>query len=632
MQMKKLIFLYICIAFIGTFSFAQTLKPKVLPKTQAQIEAQIEAERKTQIRELERREENNQLQIADSYFKKGEFQKALLSYQKLFEKKPYNHNYVYKIVAIYQQLEDYDAAKKLLKSRLEKTKTPMLAIELGYNYQLQDSIILADSLYQEAICFIDKRANYVYSIGQKFEQHSLLNQAIKAYEKAAPLLPERNFSVQLARIYGDQGNIEKMFSNYADYIVYKPSNLNNTKRAFNDFISENKDNENNRILRKILLLRIQSQPDTYWYELLSWLYVQEKQYSKSFTQEKALYRRNPESLDRIIDLALTAMNDNQTDVATTVFNYILGASQDKSVVLVSHQYLLEIETKNTAKKDLKTIDKKYQELFKTFGRFESTISLQLAYADFLAFYYNQPEAGSTFLKQTSNLDLSPFQKATVKLKLADILVLQEKFNEALIYYSQIQSNLKNSTIAQQARFKVAKTSYYKGDFEWAESQLKILKSSTSQLIANDALDLKLLISDNKYEDSTQTALKYYAKADLLAFQSKTDDAIQLLGKILTEHKGESITDQTLYQQAKLFEQKKQYEKAAINYQTIIKDYREDILIDYAYYYLAELYNNYLAKPENAKPLYEKIIFEHEDSIYFVEARKKFRMLRGDAIN
>jgi TolA-binding protein len=159
-----------------------------------------------------------------------------------------------------------------------------------------------------------------------------------------------------------------------------------------------------------------------------------------------------------------------------------------------------------------------------------------------------------------------------------------------------------------------------------------LKSSTSQLIANDALDLKLLISDNKYDDSTQTALKYYAKADLFAFQNRTDEAITLLDKILAEHKGESITDQALYQQAKLFEKKKRYTEAEANYLEIIKDYSEDILADDAYYHLAELYNTVLAQPEKAKTYYEKIIFEHEDSIYFIEARKKFRMLRGDTIN
>lgn len=258
--------------------------------------------------------------------------------------------------------------------------------------------------------------------------------------------------------------------------------------------------------------------------------------------------------------------------------------------------------------------------------------MQLAYGDFLAFNLKKPEEASNFIKQSLKLKLPAFQEATFKLKLGDILVFQEKFNEALIYYTQIQANLKNSTISQEARFKVAKTSYYKGDFDWAETQLKILKSSTSQLIANDALDLKLLISDNKYDDSLHVALKLYAKADLMAFQNKNDEAISLLDKILTEHKGESIEDQALFMQAQLFEIKKQYDKAIVNYQMIIANYKDDILADDAYYFLGELYNNLLAEPEKAKGFYERIIFDHKDSIYFVEARKKYRMLRGDAIN
>ncbi len=570
--------------------------------------------------------------LADNYFKRGEFKKALHIYQKSFSEKPSSTKYLYKIVATLQQLERYDEAQKLMQERLLKYKSPMLLIELGYNYQLKDSLLLAKQQYDEAITYIDKRPNYVYSVAKKFEDHSLLDNAIAVYKKGIILKPDKNYNIQLARIYGDQGNVELMFSNYIDYIETKPAFLNNAKRAFNDFVSENKTNENNISLRKLLLKKIQTNPETYWYELLSWLYVQEKAFRKSFTQEKALYKRNPESLTRIIELALAALEENQLEITTEIFNYVLENSQNIPTLLTAHQYLLDIETTNATKKDLKTINNKYKAIFNTYGTFEQTLSLQIAYGDFLAFHLQEPKEASDFLKQSLDLNISAFQEASVKLKIADILVYQERFNEALIYYSQIQANLKNSTISQEARFKVAKTSYYKGDFDWAESQLKILKASTSQLIANDALDLKLLISDNKYEDSTQTALRLYAKADLMAFKNNTDEAISLLDKILKEHKGESITDQALYKQAKLFEKKKQYQKAELNYQTIIADYRDDILADDAYYYLAELYNNHLAEPEKAKPLYEKILFDHQDSIYFIEARKKFRMLRGDAIN
>jgi tetratricopeptide (TPR) repeat protein len=570
--------------------------------------------------------------LADSYYKKGEFKKALIIFQNLNKEKPYSYNYIYKLVETHQQLEQYDEAQNVLIQRLEKRRNPTLIVELGYNFQLKDSLDTALKLYNEAIAYVDTKPNYIYSIAKKFEDHSLLEQAIRVYDKGKLLTPDKNYSIQLARIYGDQGNIEKMFANYIDYIAYKPNYLNNIKRAVSDFISENRTNENNTYLRRALLKKIQEEPNEYWYEMLSWLYVQEKAYNKSFIQEKALYKRNRESLNRIIELAITALSDRDQETAKDIFNYIIETTQDAGTALTAHQYILEIDRKNAPQKELQRIDKTYNDLFNDFGKSALTLPLQLAYGEFLAFYQKDSNSATSFLRESLKLNISEFEEAKVKLLLADILVLQEKFNEALIFYSQIQVNLKNSTISQEARFKVAKTSYYKGDFDWAESQLKILKSSTSQLIANDALDLKLLISDNKFEDSLRTALKYYAKADLFAFQNKTDDAISLLDKILDEHKGESITDQALYQQAKLFEKKKQYDKAEANYLLIIKDYREDILADDAHYHLAELYNTHLAKPDEAKQLYEKIIFEFEDSIYFIEARKKFRMLRGDTIN
>ncbi|WP_370000883.1 tetratricopeptide repeat protein [Winogradskyella sp.] len=571
--------------------------------------------------------------LADNYFKKGEFKKALVIYQNLNKENPYSYKYTYKLIETHQQLEEFSEAQNILVQRLAKRRNPTLIVELGYNYQLQDSLERAKQLYNEAIAYVDENPNYIYSIAKKFEDRSLLDEAIQVYDKSKLLTPDKNYSIQLARIYGDQGKIEKMFENYIEYVAYRPNYLNNIKRAVSDFISENKDNENNVFLRRLLLKKIQQEPSPYWYDLLSWLYVQEKAYNKSFIQEKALYKRNPESLDRIIELAITALDDNDDETAKDIFNYILETTQDPSTALTAHQYILEIDTKNaTSEKELERIDEAFNTLFKDYGKSELTLSLQLAYGEFLAFHQKDTESATAFLRQSLKLNISEFQEAKVKLLLADILVLQERFNEALIFYSQIQLSLKNSTISQEARFKVAKTSYYKGDFDWAESQLKILKSSTSQLIANDALDLKLLISDNKYEDSTQTALKHFAKADLLAFQNKTDEAISLLDKILEEHKGESITDQTLFQQAKLFEKKKQYDKAEANYLLIINDWKEDILADDAHYYLAELYNTHLAKPEEAKQLYEKIIFDFEDSIYFIEARKKFRMLRGDSIN
>ncbi|GAA3573189.1 tetratricopeptide repeat protein [Snuella lapsa] len=570
--------------------------------------------------------------LAKEYFKNGDFEKALYEYKRLYAQAPSNFNYVNQIIKTQQQLEQYNEAEAFILKVMERIKYPALFVELGYNHELKGDLDAATTYYNKAIASLDTNANYAFSVARSFQNHTLLDQAIVVYEKAMQLKPEFNFSLQVAQIYGEQGNIEKMFSSYMGFVASNPIALGNVKRAINDFISEDATNENNVLLRKIILKKIQQSPDLVWNDMLSWMFVQQKDYKKAFIQERAIFNRQPESLSRIEELALIASGENEIEIAKEIFAFIINTAQDTDTLLEAHYNLLQLETKISGKENYDTITEKYLNIFEKYGKLPQTFKLQIAYAHFLAFYRNEADKATVFLKNSLDLPLTKLQQAEIKLELGDILVLQEKFNNALIYYTQIQRNLKNSTISQLARFKVAKTSYYKGDFKWAESQLKILKASTSQLIANDALDLKLLISDNKYEDSLQIALKLYAKADLLAFQNRNDEAISVLDKILEAHKTEPIMAQALYKQGQLFEIKKQLDKAEANYQAIIANYREGILIDDAYFRLAGIYANYLNEPEKAKALYEQIIFNHADSIYFVEARRKYRALRGDMIN
>lgn len=568
--------------------------------------------------------------LAKEYFKNGEFEKALASYQALHKKTPNNNNYFVALVKSHQQLEQFNEAEALLKEQISRITYPALYVELGYNYELKNNLEQANINYDKAISFIDANPNYAFSIGKYFEDRSLLERAVTTYEKAMGLKEDLNFNSQLARIYGEQGNVEKMFESYLNFIEFNDTYINSIKRAFNEFISEDSENESNQILKRILLKKIQQNPNLLWNELLSWLFIQQKDYKKAFIQEKAIFYRNPESLNRIEELAFIAVNDEAYDVAKEIFVYITETVQEADAQIEAYDNLLKIEVQTN--QDVSKIENDYQQLLETYGLSNRTLNLQISFAHFVAFYKHEPEQASSFLKQSLDLPLSALEEGKIKLELADILVFEEKFNEALIYYSQIQRNLKNSTLSQEARFKVARTSYFKGDFNWAESQLKILKSSTSQLIANDALDLMLLITDNKFEDSTQAALKLYAKADLLAFQNRTDAAIQILDDVLIQHKGTTIEDQALYKQAKLLETKNEFAKAETNYLNIITNYKEDLLADDAYFALAELYEKQFQQPEKAKEYYEQIIFNYEDSIYFVDARKKYRMLRGDAIN
>ncbi|WP_417356179.1 tetratricopeptide repeat protein [Flavobacterium sp.] len=569
-------------------------------------------------------------QLAQNYFERGEFEKALLIYQDLEASHPGNTFFLQKTVACYQQMQQYNKAEELIIERLEKTKRPFLYVELGYNYQLQGNTEKAESNYEKAINSINENATNVYAVAQNFEQKILPERAIKAYETATAINKSMNFDYQTAVLQGQLGNMDLMIEKLLSFAYNNPHNLPIVKNQLSRFMIQDAQESFNDALRKALLVNTQKIQDIFWNEFLSWYYVQQKDYGKAFIQQKAIYRRDPNTFSSIITLARLAAEENETETAREIFTYILENSDVASVQLYAHQYLISADIKDANESDFAAIKQRINDLLEQYGSGPNTIDLQILKADFEAFYLKESNTGIATLNQALEIGLNRYQKAEVKMKLADILLLDEKFNQAIIYYAQIEDELKNDEVAHEASLKVAKASYFKGDFEWAQKQLKVLKSSSSQLIANDALELYLLIIDNTVEDSTQTALKKFAKADYKLYQNKKQEALDGFKDILANDKTESIQDVTLLRVGRMYEDLKQYDLALQYYKQIIDNYAEGIYIDEALFYSAEIYNKILEDPEKAMPLYEKVIFNHEDSIHFVEARKQYRLLRGDA--
>lgn len=572
--------------------------------------------------------------LAKQYFEDGEFNKAVVFYEKLVQKNPRRTDFCEALVTCYQQLEQYQKAEEFLLNKLKDPFVfPTYYIELGYTYALNNQKDKAQEQYQNAVDAIDQNPNFGYSIGFRFQKYALLDQAIAAYTKAMDLKPQLNYNFQLARIYGEQGNVEKMFIAYLTLLENGTTSQANVLRNIKDFIDTNAEEDNNQILRKILFKNAQKKPNILWNELLSWLFIQQQQYSKAFVQEKAIYKRSAAAtIDRLENLGTIAQENKDLEVANSVYTYISQNASDPVTQLNAALQLIDIELLLNVNLSGSTIVKKYETLLEQYGIGASTIQLPIAYANYVTFTLNQPKKSIEILQPCLQQPLGKFAMAKVKMALANILVYDQKFNQALIYYTQVQKQLKNDVMGQNARFKVAKTSFFKGDFDWALTQLKVLRSSTSQLIANDAMQLSLFISDNILEDSTHTALKKYAKADLLAYQNQKEEALNTLENLITDHKGDTVEDEALMRYAQLLTQKNRFQEAANCYLKIITFFSDDILADDAHFALGLLYEKQLNAPQKAKEQYEKIIYNHQDSYYFPQARKNFRRLRGDLIN
>ena len=569
-------------------------------------------------------------QLANNYFDRGEFEKALVSYEELLKMQPGNSNYFQRVVECYQELEQFAKAEKTIQERMDKYRQNTLLVELGYNYQLQKNDAKATKYYKEAIDKIKSNASEVYGIAYLFERKVLVDYALLAYQTAIEKEPKMSFNFQMALLYGQKGNTDLMIEMFLAESFQNPQNLPAIQNQLSRFMSEDTNENFNNALRKALLVLTQKTQDIFWNDFLAWYYVQLKEYGKAFIQQKAIYKRNPESFESIVNLAELAIEDKDSTAAKDILTFVLENTTNLDLLIQANSYLVELKIENATEKDFPAITKELDDLIKKFGVSPYTLSLLKLDANFSAFHLKDTEKAKQILKNAMEMPLNKYQLAELKMDLADILLFEEKFNQALIYYSQIENDLSGDVIGQEASLKTAKTSYYKSDFQWATHQLKVLKSASTQLIANDALDLFLLISDNTVEDSTQVALKQFARGDFLLYQNRKPEALLQFQLILKEHKGEEIEAVTLLRIGKIFEKQGDYLKALENYNEIITNHKDGIYVDEALYFSAEIYNLKLNDPEKAKPLYEEMIFKHEDSIYAVDSRKKYRQLRGDA--
>ena len=567
-------------------------------------------------------------QLAFNYIDAGEYEKAATILEEVYTKN--KHLYLDKLLYCYQQLQQYDKALKFINELKPKNNNPTLLVEEGYVYQLQKRQSEADKKYQEALNEIDKNANFAYNLGSVFERKVLLEWALKAYEKGQKINPNLNFDYQTAMIQGQLGNLELMLNKLLDYGFNTPDGTPMVQNQLNRYLMDDSDGSFAATIRKNLLLRTQKSQDVYWNQFLSWFFVQQKEYGKAFVQEKAVYKRNPESFYNIVTLGSMAMEEKQFEDAKLILEFVLENTQDVELQMKAHHFLISMEMESATSKDYPAIDLKLQELLKKYGISPYSTDLQILSAHFKTFYLNQSKLGIELLQNTLKLPLNVREQSEVKMELADIMVYDEKFNQAILYYAQVEDNLKNDVLAHEASLKLAKANFYKKDFDWTLQQVKVLKQSPSLLIANDAIEMFLLIQDNSAEDSLRVALQSYATADLKLYQNKKEEALQLFLAILQKHKGESIEEGTLFKVGKIYEEKGDFNKALTYYQNILDNHKDGIYKDEALYFSAEIYRKHLLDNEKAKALYEKVVLEHPDSLYYTESRKQYRTLRGDS--
>lgn len=577
--------------------------------------------------------------IALNSFENGDFEKAAKTFEKLYSDFPghYYHNQ-YHLALI--KLNDLKTAEKVIKKALKKyPEKQFLLVDLGYVYQLNNDLKSATKEYEKALSYVKNDAEKTFEIASAFEKNRLFEYAIKTYLKFKDQNPYIfYFYAELGRNFKATGNYERMIDTFLDAITYDANLTQQVQNYLQDFLEENQLENKKDLLRQSLLKKIQTNPSSVIFiDMLVWLFNQDRNFIASFEQYKSLDKRIGNQDFKLLELAKLAFSNEDYNATIEIYNYIINKKNEFEFV-AKQELLKTLKQKITnspdyTQEDIKFLYTEYINYLKTFGNNQATAVLIKDLSNLLAFYMYDTEQAIKILNESLEIsNLSNEQKAILKLELADILLYTGDIWEASLLYSQVEKSFKHDVIGQEAKFRNARLSYYKGDFEWAQAQLSVLKAATSKLISNDAIELSLLITDNLGLDSIAEPLIIFSRAELMYFQNKIPEALSTLDTLVKEYPFHSLMDDVLYKRYKiLIKQKKFIECDSILNQIAIK-YSDDVLGDDALFNRAKLNEIQLKNIDFAKKLYFDFIEKYPGSIYIVEARKRYRFLRGEQIN
>lgn len=608
--------------FLPFFSTAQDRPPgnPVLPFQQNAITAE------------------NEDQMAMQFFQDRNYEKAAELYSGIYKKHPTFSNYTYYFYSLVE-IREFDEARKLIKSQ-QKTEPGSLKymVDLGYVYFREGNTEKARKQYEDAIKHLPAEANQVYDLANAFYSRGEFDYVIRTYKKGREIVPGNfTFGFELATVYERMGNFREAMEEYLYMLSLDKNFASMVRDRLQALLSSDDDNSKNEIFRKLLLERVQKEPDqTCYSELLWWYSIQQKDFELALIQARALDRRLKENGDRIMELASLSISNGNYDVAEDAYKYLISKGTSSFLYEPARRELLHTRyLRLTIRPGIPL--KEYQELQKSlktelarWDKNPDAIRIALDLAHLNTFYLDEPDQALDLLDQVVQWPgLSQKDQAVAKLELADIHVFRGDLWTATVLYQQIYHDFKNDSTGQEAKFRNARLSYYMGEFKWAKAQLDILKAATSKFIANDAMKLSLLISNNYDPDSNTVALGIYARAEIADFRNKEDLALETLDSIPSRFNVHPILDNVIFSKGEIYLKQGNYLLADSMFAIVIRAHPVDIITDEALMNRATIHETNLNDKTGAMAFYQELLNNYPGSIFITDARKRYRALRGD---
>lgn len=579
--------------------------------------------------------------LAAGYMADKEYSKAAELYEDLIKRNTHSVTYHDAYLKCLLEIPEH---KKALKYIQKKNKSypdnPALIVDHAWVLDKIGEPKKAEKMLTELIESPNIiRRNWVMPVAQALRKRKYTDQAIDLYLNIRKNTNNpMQYSMELSDLYAEKEDFTSLFAENLTYLEYYPDAFENLKKRLQLYLTEESHYQS---LKIALVRKVQKHPgNTGFQELLTWTFVQQKDWSGALLQMKSLDLKTVKNGSKLYTFGQLCLQNEAYDVALETFDFIKNnyGKQGAYFVTASRsalqtRLLIIKKTSGNTQEKLKELASEFENFLEEKGHLPMADEARLDLAELYIHYMNQTQKGIHQLHSFIESNASyPNKIGKAKLLLADAYLIDGDEWEAHLLYKQVEKDFKDEPLGQEARLKFAQLSYYRGEFEWALTQLEVLRGATSQLISNNAIRLALHILEATGLDSTEEALESFAQIELLVLRNLTDSAMKQLQELNQKYTYHELSDNILFLKAQIALKQDNPTKAAELLQKIHEYYSYGLLADEALIKLGRLNEYVFNNVEKAMDCYEKILFNYSNSYYVFEARNRYRNLKANNPN
>jgi len=592
------------------------------------------------------------LRLAQSFEQAGDWERAATIYEELHKADEGNYIIFDGLRRAYTQLKKYEEAISLVSQRLSMhLKDPLLTSILAGLYYDSGKEHAADSLWRQVLASDRKNPGLYRIVATHMLEHRLYDMAIQAYLSGRKEgVGEDAFAEELGSIYSALQQYGAATTEFVRMLKKSPDQLPYIENRVASFTMRN---DGLRASTTIVQEETRKSPNNITLRMfLAWLAMEGRDFESAFVQYHVIDSLKKAKGSELYNFAQRLMHEKAFRVSARAFREIIDQQAVVSPTILPQarfgfaRAVEELSTETDT--STLTIENARQALSwpvsETQPSFQGAIAL---YGRIVTEYPNSDLAGQALyrigmirLNKFFDLDgaLTAFQDSRksaksqnvqfdASLRMAEVMVTQGRIRLARNEYIPLLHSTMTSYV-DRAIFGMAELDYFEGAFDSSLAKLALLTSNTNIDLANDALQMQYFIQENK---NNPQLLNEFSKADLLARQRKYSEALAALKVIVAQNPNAFLVDDGMMKMGEIQLTLRQTADALATFEKLANEMPTSILRDRAQLRIGEVYQNNLRDKGKAIEAYETLLAKYPNSMYAEEARKRIRLLRGDAI-